>query len=497
MLLWTRDSRSPYSPKMLKLFGIVDFWKRNPLDDSAERIERALLDRTRRLVAGIHIQPNFDKVSGTLAVAKGRGRSLRVIFCDHVSRKIPPALRNHCLELLNCKDQFSAIDHREAIAELADVQVAVVEELKQKANKYVDRILAVSVVEPGIWSHDGVHLLSFCDATRLAERTGVNVIDALPDRDIAAGGRGKPLEPLPLWLLQADRDARIARKANVCLLVEETTTGYLLPPSDGLDAEIPEIQSLQTEGLALIDGLLGMASMESREQVSQLLVSGVHSKQLIAQWQSISDQDANIEQRVTSMLEAAGSGQGQGLSAEQLLCSGMTWISENCQTMIEEALQQLRDNWAAKRVRLERELSAAAHITKRKGSAALEAFEHSLPDLKSPGCITIDAPHPISAGLASRIQNLYEGVNVSGVWDIATPQETSLSSTSIHGPSLVAALLGVMHIDQMPANIPSLTGANQQRILGRLTPGRPNAWRNLVREIADNEPSAMKLRDAV
>lgn len=482
---------------MLKLFGIVDFWNRHPLDDSADRIERALLDRTRRLVAGIHLERDFQTVRGTLAVAKGRGRSLRVLFCDHVSQKIPSALREHCLELLRCEDQLPALDYRETIAELADVQVAIVEELKQKASKYVDRILAVSVVEPGIWNRDGMHLMSFCDATRLAERTGVNVIDAWPDRDIAAGGRGKPLEPLPLWILHADRDPRIARQANVCLSVKETTEGYLLPPSDGLDAEIPEIRPLQTEGLALIDGLLSLSSLESREHVSQLLVSGIHSKALIAQWQTISDQNLDAKERVNTMLQAASSAQGQRLSAEQLLCSGMTWISESCHTMIEILLQQLRDNWDAKRVRLERELAAAGQLTKRKESVALTAFEHSLPELEFPGRIAIDAPSPLSAGLASRLQNLYEGVNVSGSWDIAAPTTAGDNSHPIHGPSLVAALLGFMHIDQMPANIPSLTGANQQRILGRLTPGRPNAWRNLVREMADNEPSAMKLRDAV
>ena len=57
--------------------------------------------------------------------------------------------------------------------------------------------------------------------------------------------------------------------------------------------------------------------------------------------------------------------------------------------------------------------------------------------------------------------------------------------------------MGLLYIDQMPANIPWLTGADSQRILGRLTPGRPGSWRQLIRSMADFHPPAMKLKDAV
>ena len=55
---------------MLRLFRFVDFWNRKPLDNSAERIERALFDRTRRLVAGLHVDDRFESISGSLVVAE-------------------------------------------------------------------------------------------------------------------------------------------------------------------------------------------------------------------------------------------------------------------------------------------------------------------------------------------------------------------------------------------------------------------------------------------
>ncbi len=63
--------------------------------------------------------------------------------------------------------------------------------------------------------------------------------------------------------------------------------------------------------------------------------------------------------------------------------------------------------------------------------------------------------------------------------------------------SVATAVLGLMHIDQMPANIPWLTGCQFPRVLGRLTPGRPSNWRQVIMEMADYRPPVMKLREAV
>ena len=68
---------------------------------------------------------------------------------------------------------------------------------------------------------------------------------------------------------------------------------------------------------------------------------------------------------------------------------------------------------------------------------------------------------------------------------------------TINLEALVAAILGMFHIDQLPGNLPRLTGATSQRILGRLTPGRPSNWRQLIRAMAQYHPAPMKLKDAI
>jgi hypothetical protein len=59
------------------------------------------------------------------------------------------------------------------------------------------------------------------------------------------------------------------------------------------------------------------------------------------------------------------------------------------------------------------------------------------------------------------------------------------------------ALLGLLHLDQIPANATGITGARIPRVLGRLTPGSLTNWNRLVRELANARPSVVALRSAM
>jgi len=60
-----------------------------------------------------------------------------------------------------------------------------------------------------------------------------------------------------------------------------------------------------------------------------------------------------------------------------------------------------------------------------------------------------------------------------------------------------AALLAALHLDQVPANHTALTGTETPRILGRLTPGSPQAWHRTLQHMAENRPAVMSLRRAI
>ncbi|MEX0586896.1 MAG: anhydro-N-acetylmuramic acid kinase, partial [Pirellulales bacterium] len=75
-----------------------------------------------------------------------------------------------------------------------------------------------------------------------------------------------------------------------------------------------------------------------------------------------------------------------------------------------------------------------------------------------------------------------------------------LEDTTIPDDALepaATALLGLLTIDQVPANVPGVTGTNTPRVLGRITPGSPTKWQRMLREMADHRPALMPLRSAM
>ena len=59
------------------------------------------------------------------------------------------------------------------------------------------------------------------------------------------------------------------------------------------------------------------------------------------------------------------------------------------------------------------------------------------------------------------------------------------------------AMLGMLSIDQMPANSASLTGTRSPRVLGRITAGRPSNWHRVLADLSDTLPDKKTLRSAV
>ncbi|MEL7496492.1 MAG: anhydro-N-acetylmuramic acid kinase [Planctomycetota bacterium] len=344
-----------------------------------DQIDRSLEDRQHRLSTGISVAPDFGTVHGCLLVVRGRGRFLRLQQAIGVSQPIPETVQRTCIHLTQ-NEKPDAGELRLTLRDLSEIQSATVGLLKAAAGKYVDRILAVGVIDPGIWSQDfdGSRLYQgMCDASSLAEACGVNVIDAFPARDIVCGGLGGPLAALPAWMLFADRDTRLASTTRHLIVDTSAHSGvdktdgkhkqtldhFELPPSDGLDVELPRIHFEQS----------GPDRWQPRAKTND----------------------------------------------DEWLIAGE---AEFCQT-VETKIQQT---------------------------------------------------------LGQRVTRL-----------------SNLVGEPVDFDAMIAATLGLFHVDQLPANVLALTQADSQRILGTLTPGSPSNWRNLIRSMAQYHPAPMRLKDAV
>ena len=282
-------------------------------------------------------------------------------------------------------------DARQFMSELADFQSEAIESVKLHAGKYVDRILAVALTDPGIWVEDFDGRNIYCalsDSARLADLTGLTVIDHFPVKDVLSGGNGGPLEALPLWMAFADRHARIASEHRIVIFAEEEIRAFLLPASDGLDAELPLVQ-------------IAAATKDTFADAYNKALKLLHHQTR------------------------------QTLKTGPMPVVGQTFIFGS---------------------------------DKQKASVS-----EILANTTMAGEIITDNSAPL--------MNLGIGDN-------------SISGT-------ISGILGILHIDQMQGNLPWLTGATDQRVLGRLTPGTPSNWRQLIREMSDFCPPAMKLKDAI
>ncbi len=340
---------------------------------------RAVCER-RRWVIGLRVAAGCRGLRAVLVGVEGRGLAIRAEIFASLSAPVPPQIRRSFARLRR-PDRARPGEAPLLAAQLAESQAALLDTFAAQVAPVWDRILAVAVDDPGVWTQAGGLTVcgGMCDAARLAEHSGLNVIDGFSGRDLAQDGRGRPLLPVPYWILL--RDLQRTR-----LLVEwgSTPRMTLLPASRDLSGA---------------SGLLSFVVRRNKDNKG----SGPSAAP---------DAEAIVQQIVAQMPSLPG-------VDEVVLNCRATTIGE---------------------VRSE--------------------FARQLPTLR-----------------------------------VLETSELGIPVGSLQTAGL--ALLGLLHLDQTPANVPAITGARTPRVLGSLTPGSLSSWHRLVRELAAAKPTVVSLRSAI
>jgi len=434
-----------------------DLWK--SIDDPAARIDRVLTDRSYRLSIGLDVDQSMQTMQCALVMTSGHGKYLRVSHVVGSQINLPKTITENWQQLQQT-ESMHLLQYQQFIADLADVQIQAIEQVKRKAGKYVDRILFASISEPGLWLKDFDGSKIYCgltDSHRIADATGLTVVDDYPANDVIAGGSGGPLSALPLWLTLSDRNAKVADEHRVVLLLSEMCEGYLLPASDGLDAELPKVRTVEAPGKQFLRGLIEMLTDETspdldQESLKQISETGKISSALKLRWREYQGDESQ------QIIAAVATADLEKLSLADVLKTAMDFIGQLCLDQIHKGGRGL-----------------VYHGPQPASSNVCQIYVLGDTDVADPLIQYMCQSYPAEK-IFTQTPEAVDGENVRG---------------------LIAALLGILHVDQMQANIPSITGAAQQRILGKLTPGSPSNWRQLVRDMSDFRPPAMKLRDAI
>ncbi len=180
----------------------------------------------KRWMIGLAVGSRCRSLRAALVGAEGKGLTgrLEVYAADRLT--LPREITRLFRQPRNRAQ--SAGDLPLLAAQLAESQALLLDSFAARIAPVWDRVLAVAVDDPGLWRSavGWTAYMGLCDSARLAELSGLNVVDAFPARDLAQEGRGRPILPIPHWILLHD-----SQKTRVLVTLGPTTRLTYLPGS--------------------------------------------------------------------------------------------------------------------------------------------------------------------------------------------------------------------------------------------------------------------------
>ncbi len=410
-----------------------------------------------RQIIGIHVSADCRQLRAVPVLACGNGLHLKV----RIGRPSVLALPERAGELLAAVRGGKAVAGPQlgCLAELrtmlAEHGAIAAQEAAGKNNAVLNDTLAIGVSEPGVWEAAGdrpAACFSLVEASLLANLCGINVIDAFPARDVACGGRGGPLFPLTEWIL-----FRSAHSERVLVYVGQATRLTRLPRLNGSLSSISGLSHRVIPGTALIDLLVGQLTGGKRDfdPGGRFSVQGRRIGELVDLWMEKSRPGEPVSQWSPA-----------GPAAVELLQQAVRLAVEKGWTVYDM-------------------LCSACHFAAEAAAAAIEELSGT-----RAGAELILAGNGLDNGLVLR------GLTTR----LADRQICRVKELGVESDALApaaAAILALLHLDQVPANVAGITGAEVPRILGRLTPGGPQAWQRLLAACATGGVGVRPLRAAL
>ena len=424
-----------------------------------------------RWFAGISITSNCRRIESAMIGVHGQGSGAPVEIRKTISFDLPREIIDSYNELWETVFPNSSGDRYSqpvlsdlkvpsslfyhVLRELASVEEEAIEELIDESKIARNEVLAVGIHDPGFhcMTPYGTFYMSLCDAPFLAEQTGMNIVDSFSMQDIASGGRGGPVFPLPTWIfLKSEIQDRIL------LDLGRTATLTFLPQADSPFAH-QRIGHLDVVPCgSLLDALTWelTGGKTSVDVGGRLTVQGCQVPELLSDLRLASSQPEVWNPFGLSpepYLKAASRSTGKGHSYQDVLCTASCFIAE---TVVENVLTMIAER--------SRDGSSEPEILL-SGACRMHGMLMNL----------------ISSQLKKRPLNPITQFNI--------PAETF--------DALCTAMLTLMAVDHIPASLPHLTGSETTKPLGRITPGSITNWTRLLQEMAATKPVGRSLRNAM
>jgi len=416
-------------------------------------------DEGRRWI-GVSVSTDCLRLTAVLLTSIGDGTRLRVEVTSALTSNLQPETSALLGRLTRAGPASSDSVTMEMISSarvrLAETEAIAVQEMLHGASVAESSVWAVGVGGPSLWSSDPHRPrghLSLCDAARLAEQTGLSVISDFPARDVALGGLGGPINPLPYWIL-----LRSAEKDRILLDLGRTFRMTYLPSDRGPAAAADVLSFDVGPGMSLLNRLTRRLTNgeQSFDVGGRLAVQGRRISKLIDHW----------------------------LSREYFQSPLPRWDPHGVcpQPFLDDSLRMaLEHGWSVRDL-----LCSATHFVADTIALAFERMPSSQADIE--GML-------LSGGGQSNGMLLREIASRLPQVNSARLEQRGINTDTLDAAS--AAVLALLHLDQVPANLPAVTGADVGRVLGQLTPGSPRTWQHLLERLGGRRLAVRPLRSAL
>lgn len=424
------------------------------------RLDVPQKNENHRLAIGILVSSDCRELSAVLLSAAGAGLNIRAEVAGMSTLPVPNETRSLADRLIQHGRESAGSDSPKTLAslrsQLADVEALVVRDLMGGLGIAPADVTIVGTFDPGLWSHasDAPRgYLELCDATRLAELTSLNVVDAFAASDLARGGQGGPLAPLAEWVL-----LKSAAESRLLVDLGRSTRMSYLPEGSDPGWATRLISFDVGPGMAILDRLTRRLTNGSRrfDSGGRLAVQGRQIPELVAHW-----------------LKDDYFGRPLPRWHPRGVCP---------KRFLDDAVRMaLAHGWSIRDL-----LCSATHFI---ADAVAAAIDRHLPEDAPVGEILL-----IGGGLRNGMLLREIGTRLPGR-RIGRVSERGLTADTL-GPACVA-LLALFFLDRVPSNLLPVTGADVSRVLGRLTPGSPHNWQRLIDQLTGSRAAIRPLSSAL
>jgi anhydro-N-acetylmuramic acid kinase len=407
--------------------------------------------------AGVYVTSGCRRMAAAVVATRGNSHVAQPEIIAHRELDLPAEIGTLHTQLQSADTHPPSAELGVLRSQLAEHSAALVREVLADARAGPTDVLAIGVHDPGLWNVDKSAIrscLSLCDAARLASATGMNVVDAFAQRDLAEAGHGGPVLAMPTWSLLHDPQA-----TRVLVDLGRSIRLVYLPPAIHGVSGVQDVLAFDSgPGMHLIDRLTSQFS-EGRNQYDpggRLAVQGCKIPSLIEHW---------LEDRYFKIPPPR-------------------WhpLGVECEEALQATVRMAVDsNWSIRDL-----LCTGTHFIAESIRRAIDSFIPKMPAIDE---LILTGGGQLNGLLLREIATRFPDVQLRPLRDLGVA-DNALDAASV-------ALLAQFYVDQLPATSPNISGVQTPRILGRLTPGDPVIWQRLIREMAAEQPAMMSLRNAV